>query len=103
MKIITYTIFAIIAVLASSSRKNKNKSRTYDAASIKAACTIMCGDAEPHNYLNQNKTHASCACVKDKQITSFYGWDKETNSFVASKTSAEVVEEYIKNKQLVPY
>jgi len=95
MKIITYTIFAIIAVLASSLRRNKAKRNPTNEN-----CTAVCGKGHVGQlYNNKSKGGKTCVCRKDGEITEAHQW--EDNKYGLSKRGPSYIKNYIATGILV--
>merc|ERR1712151_548417 len=101
MKIVTFTLFAIIATILASLRRSK-RSKNKDKATLVAECKKMCYGSEPSNYWIEVQNKAQCVCRKGGKIVNFFGWDQGAKKFVPSKRTTAQVEYYLSSGLMKP-
>merc|ERR1711934_341423 len=100
MKIVTFTLFAIIATILASLRSKRSKNK--DAAQEKAACAKACYGTKAQNYAIPLLGKSMCVCRNGDQITNFFRWAKRAGKFVQADLTNSDIKRFIAMKVMTP-
>merc|ERR1712045_147519 len=100
MKIVTFTLFAIIATILASLRSKRSKNK--DAAQEKAACAKMCYGTSAQMYAIPLLDKTMCVCRKHNQIVDFFRWGKRAGRFVPADLTNNQIKRFISMKVMTP-